>query len=156
MIQFAIEKSNQFIRKRNDIYSTITVDIYDALMGGEVIVPTIKGDVQMKITPGTQPDDVRKLSGRGIYNASTRQQGNHYVTLKVQLPRFLTSEQQKLLEIAFNPSLSSKKASPEGRKNFSAPDSKHESTEDGTQETTTEQKQTDSWLEIFRKWLSRN
>ncbi len=80
-------KSNQFERKGRDIYSTITVDLYTALAGGEVQVPTIHGDVMMKISPGAQPGELKKLSHKGIHDSS-RGTGNHYVKINIEIPRY--------------------------------------------------------------------
>jgi len=103
IISFSIDRSDVFLRKKNDIYVNATVPLHHALLGGTVVVPTIDGNVELKIAPGTQPDDVKRMTGRGIYNASTREQGNQYVKFKVEVPKTLTKEQQELLEQCFNP-----------------------------------------------------
>lgn len=103
LISFSIDRSDSFLRKKNDIYVNVTVPLHLALLGGIVIVPTIDGNVELKVAPGTQPDDVKRMTGRGIYNASTREQGNQYVKFKVEIPKTLTKEQQELLAQCFNP-----------------------------------------------------
>lgn len=80
-------KSNIFERKGRDIYSAITIDLYTALAGGEVQVPTIHGDVMMKIASGAQPGELKKLSCKGIYDSS-RGNGNHYVKINIEIPRY--------------------------------------------------------------------
>ena len=77
-----------FERKGRDIYSTVTIDLYTALAGGEVQVPTIHGDVLMKIIPGAQPGELKKLSHKGIVDLS-RGDGNHYVKINIEIPRYL-------------------------------------------------------------------
>lgn len=103
VVSFNVERSDTFTRKKNDIYVTVPVPLHQALLGGTVTVPTIDGDVELKVSPGTQPDDVKRMSGRGIYNATTREQGNQYVRVKVDIPRSLTREQQELVERCFGP-----------------------------------------------------
>ena len=79
-------KSNIFERKGRDIYSSITIDLYTALAGGEVQVPTIHGDVMMKLSPGAQPGEMKKLTYKGI-NDPSRGSGNHYVKINIEIPR---------------------------------------------------------------------
>ncbi len=57
-----------------------------ALAGGEVTVPTIHGDVVMKVNPGVQPEEMKKLAHKGIQDSS-RGSGNHYVKLKIEIPK---------------------------------------------------------------------
>lgn len=144
MVQFVIRKSDVFTRKKNDIYTTVTVGLYDALMGGEVLVPTINGNVQMKITPGSQPDDVRKLSGRGIYNSTTGEQGNQYVKLKVELPRSLSTEQKDLLTRCFSPN----------KRDYHTDEKQSKPSASSTDDQSESPKaQTDSWLDKLWRWF---
>lgn len=82
-----MSKSNHFERKGRDIYSSVTIDLYSALAGGEARVSTIHGDVMMKITPGVQPGEVKKLSHKGIADPS-RGSGHHYVKVNIEIPRY--------------------------------------------------------------------
>lgn len=84
---FQVGKSNIFERKGRDIYSSIKLDLYTALAGGEVQVPTIHGDVMMKISPGAQPGELKKLSHKGIQESS-HGSGNHYVKIDIEIPRY--------------------------------------------------------------------
>lgn len=101
IVSFNVERSDTFTRKKNDIYVTAPVPLHQALLGGTVIVPTIDGNVELKVSPGTQPDDIKRMSGRGIYNSTTREQGNQYVKFKIEIPRSLSKEQQGLIERCF-------------------------------------------------------
>ena len=69
-----------------DIFSTISIDLMTAIAGGEVTVPTIHGDVIMKVNPGVQSEEMKKLTHKGIQDSS-RGSGNHYVKLKVEIPK---------------------------------------------------------------------
>lgn len=88
LIHFSISPSSTFERKGIDIYSKISIDLYTALLGGEVEVPTIHGNVMLRITEGTQPNDVKKLTGKGIQNQKTGRFGNHYVTILIDMPKY--------------------------------------------------------------------
>jgi DnaJ-class molecular chaperone len=136
IVSVTVERSDIFVRKKNDIYVNVPVSLYQALMGGTIVVPTINGDVEMKIPPGTQPDDVKRMSGRGIFNATTREQGSQYVKVKVDIPRNLTTEQQDLLERCFKPNRSTDKAHMDGE------------AKNDDQKTTSPQ-----WLDRLRDWL---
>lgn len=89
----------RFERKGNDLYSEVTVDLYTAVLGGQVRVPTMTSDVVLTIPAGTQPGQKIRLSGRGMPELRNPQAfGDLYVTVKVQLPRQLSTKQRELFE----------------------------------------------------------
>ena len=63
------------------------IDFVRAIIGGEVEVETIHGPVIISIPQGTQPGEIKKISGKGIKNNSNGQLGSHYVTILVDLPK---------------------------------------------------------------------
>ena len=86
-------------RQGSNIYSTISIDFPTAVLGGEVKVKTIDGDVMLKIKPGTQSDTQQRLKDKGVpslRNKSVR--GDHYVTIVVDVPTKLNAKQKKALE----------------------------------------------------------
>jgi DnaJ-class molecular chaperone len=70
------------------------ISIGQAVLGSEVNVKTLYGDVRMKIAPGTQHDDKQKISNYGIAKLPPNQheKGNHYVTICIVIPKRLTQE----------------------------------------------------------------
>jgi curved DNA-binding protein len=89
----------RFERQGEDLYTDVTLDLYAAVLGGEVRVPTPEGAVVLKIPPGTQPGQSLRLSGRGMPILRTPdQKGDLFARIKVQIPRNLTPEQQKMFE----------------------------------------------------------
>jgi curved DNA-binding protein len=89
----------RFDRKGNDLYEEIPLDLYTAVLGGEITVPTLSGDVLLTIPPGTQSDQVFRLSGRGmpqIKNPETF--GDLYVKVSIEIPRELKPRQKELFE----------------------------------------------------------
>ena len=86
-------------------------------MGGKVIIPTIDGDVEMTIPPGTQPGDRKTLRKRGLPRVVGRgksdQKGDQWVTLKVEVPKSLTAAQKELLLQAFGNNETRTKSNPE-------------------------------------------
>ncbi|PJF17575.1 hypothetical protein PSACC_02668 [Paramicrosporidium saccamoebae] len=135
IVKVRVDKDSPFLRKKNDIYVTVPISMYEALVGGTIIVPTISGNVEMKIPPGTQPDDVKRMSGRGVYKASTGEQGHQFVKLKVEVPRTITAEQRELLEKCFG----------SGSGPRDAESKKHEESDTKTA--------TNQWFDKLRRWL---
>jgi molecular chaperone DnaJ len=70
--------------------------------------------VDLKIAPGTQPQTVQILKNRGINIINSKTRGNQHVICKVELPKNLTQEQQKLLKQAFGVSQDSQNPSKDG------------------------------------------
>jgi curved DNA-binding protein len=88
-----------FERKGNDLHTQVTVDVFTALLGGEADVQTMNGKVVLTIPPGTQPEQVFRLAGRGMPHLKNPQtKGDLYVRAKVHLPKKLTDKQKSLLE----------------------------------------------------------
>jgi len=89
----------RFERQGDDLYTDISIDLYTAVLGGEVRVPTPDGAVMLTIPPGTQPGQSFRLSGRGMPRLRTpNQRGDLFARVKVQIPRNLTPEQRKHFE----------------------------------------------------------
>ncbi len=90
-----------FERENNDLHTTAAVDIFTAILGGEAEVQTMTGKVKLSIPPGTQPEQVFRLAGRGMPQLKNPNvKGDLYVRLKVTVPRYLSSKQRELLEEA--------------------------------------------------------
>jgi curved DNA-binding protein len=88
-------------RDGNDLHMQITIDVFIAILGGEVEVNTLGGKVLLTIPPGTQPDQVFRLAGRGMPQMKDLAvKGVLYVLVKVQIPKRLNSRQKSLLEQA--------------------------------------------------------
>ncbi|MDQ3098572.1 MAG: DnaJ domain-containing protein [bacterium] len=69
-----------------------------ATLGGAIKVPTIDGDVELKIQPGTQPGAVVRLGGRGIKSTRGNTRGDEYVKFVVKVPTKISSKAKKLIE----------------------------------------------------------
>lgn len=89
----------RFERKGDDLYTEASLDLYTAVLGGQVNVSTPAGEVRLTIPAGTQPGQTFRLAGRGMPKIrSPQQHGDLYVRVKVYLPRQLTPEQRRLFE----------------------------------------------------------
>ncbi|KAJ3360695.1 hypothetical protein GGF32_008090 [Allomyces javanicus] len=98
-VRILVRPSPIFQRVNNDIIYTAKVPLSTALLGGTLRVPTIDGDVDLKVPEGTQPGERKVLRGRGVthVNAPSRR-GDQYVDVKVELPRNLSTEQKDMLK----------------------------------------------------------
>jgi len=91
----------RFERDGNDLRTRITIDAFTAMLGGEVEVQTMTGNVILTIPPGTQPEQVFRIAGRGMPQLKNPQvRGDLYVRVKVQIPRTLSAKQKNLLKEA--------------------------------------------------------
>jgi curved DNA-binding protein len=85
----------------NDLHTQVTIDAFRAMLGGEVEVKTMAGKVILTIPPGTQPEQVFRLAGRGMPQLKASEaKGDLYVIVKVQIPKGLNARQKSLLEQA--------------------------------------------------------
>lgn len=96
-ITFRIAPDNTFTRSGDDLYIRTALPLTTAVLGGEVNVPTLTGDVRMKVGAGTQPGGKMRLRGKGMpkYKKET-ERGDLIVTFDVHIPNTLTDEQRAL------------------------------------------------------------
>ena len=96
-ITFVIPDDPVFKRKENDLYTDVTIDLYTAVLGGEVTVNTLDGQVKLKVRPGTQNDAKVRLKGKGfpVYKQEGVT-GDLIVTYHVTIPTTLTEKQKDL------------------------------------------------------------
>ncbi len=93
-----IKEDRFFKRDGVNIYSEIKVPFTTLILGGEVEVKTLYGSEKLKIPAGTQPEEVITLKEKGLPFINSSRKGNHYVTLKVLLPKKVNKKQRDLLE----------------------------------------------------------
>ncbi|MEX2595348.1 MAG: J domain-containing protein, partial [Salibacteraceae bacterium] len=98
-ITFSIKNDTKFKRERSNLYSSVDLDIYTALLGGEVLIDTFDGKVKLKVAPETQPGTKVKLKGKGfpVYKKEN-QFGDLFVTYQVKLPTKLSAKEKELLK----------------------------------------------------------
>lgn len=97
-ITFSIKNDTKFKREGNNLYTTADLDLYTALLGGEVLIDTFDGKVKLKVAPETQPGTKIKLKGKGfpVYKKEN-EFGDLYVTYQVKLPKMLSDKEKVLL-----------------------------------------------------------
>lgn len=121
LVEVSVSRHPIFQRQEYDIYSTAPMSFAQAALGGDVKISTVDGDVLYEVKPGTQTDTKVRLRGKGVPTLRNKNvRGDHYVTLVVQVPTKLTSEQKDLIK-KLDESFTGKKDS----------DKKHDENEEG-------------------------
>jgi molecular chaperone DnaJ len=82
-----VAPSNVFRRQGTTLYLDSKISMTTALLGGKVRIPTLDGDVDLRVPTGTQPGQEAILKGRGVPNVYNKSVGDLIVSFGVQLPR---------------------------------------------------------------------
>jgi len=96
-ITFHIADDPEFRREGDNLYATADLDLYAAVLGGEATIPTLNGQVKLKIQPETQNGAKVRLKGKGfpVYKKEGAF-GDLYVTYNIKIPTHLTDQQKEL------------------------------------------------------------
>ncbi|KAG0649479.1 hypothetical protein D0Z07_4507 [Hyphodiscus hymeniophilus] len=91
----------KFKRSGSDVLYTATIPLTTAVLGGEVKIPTLDGDVNVKVATGTGTGDKITLGGMGMKKLSERRAGNGdlKVEFKIQMPKYLSANQRTIVEM---------------------------------------------------------
>jgi curved DNA-binding protein len=81
-----------------DLYYTLDVAPWEAVLGSKLIVPTLKGRASVRIPPGTNNGQQLRLRGHGLPTGQTGQNGDLYVVINAQLPEHITEKERDLWE----------------------------------------------------------
>ena len=110
-----IKPDELFARQGFDVYVNIPLTYAQAVLGADIVVPTVDGQVQYNVPEGTQPGTSFRLKGKGIRHLNGKGQGDQFVKVSVEIPKKLSKEQRTALE-TFDSGLSDKNY--EQRKGF--------------------------------------
>ncbi len=96
-ITFSVANHSIFKRLGNNLYANVDLDIYKAVLGGEMILDTLSGQVKLKVKPETQNGSRVKLKGKGfpVYK-NEGQFGDLFITYNIIVPTNLTEKQKEL------------------------------------------------------------
>lgn len=97
-IVFRVERHPEFLREGSDIFSEALLDIPQIVLGDVVEVKTVWGKVNLKIPAGTEPGSLIRIKGQGMPNLQRAGKGDHYVRVKIDIPKKLSAEEKKLYE----------------------------------------------------------
>jgi len=99
-LNVTVREDNRFERDGDDIYQNITLDLYTAVLGGEVQISTLDNKkLTLKINPGTQPGQLIRLTGRGFPKLQRDDDfGDMYVRVNIDIPDNLSSKERALFK----------------------------------------------------------
>lgn len=98
-LKVTVKPHKVFRRKGNDLWRDVDVDLYTAVLGGEVPVEALDTTVMLKIPAGTNSDKTFRLRGKGMPNPKNpKRPGDLYAVVKVQIPSRLSSHERALFE----------------------------------------------------------
>ena len=96
------EEHKDLVREGSDLIYNLLLDMPTAILGGQVQIPTLTGDVKITITPGTQPGKVLRMRGKGlpVIDQYARQYGTGdlLINVGVYIPERLSKDEKKLIE----------------------------------------------------------
>lgn len=98
VVSINVRPHTVFTREGSDIFVEVSIPFSMAVLGGTVEVPTVDGDVKLKVRPGTQSGTMVRLRGKGVPVLRGRGKGDEYVRLNVETPKNLGRETKSLVE----------------------------------------------------------
>lgn len=99
LIKFTIVNHTNFKRDKSNLYTTVPIDFYTAVLGGEVVVNTFESKVKLNVKPGTQNGTKVKLKGKGfpVYKKEGKY-GDLFISYEVKIPVNLSKKEKELFE----------------------------------------------------------
>lgn len=98
-LNITVKPHSIFKREGNDLRCDVDVDLCTAVLGGEARVPTLNGDVSLKIPPGANSGKVFLLRGKGMPKPrASKQRGNLLATIQIKVPQSLSTRERELFE----------------------------------------------------------
>ena len=98
LVEVRVARHAIFQREDMNIFSTVDISFAQAALGGTIRIPTVDGDVEYEVKPGTQPNTRIRLKGKGVPSLRNRNvRGDHYVTLNLKVPTNLSNESKEAL-----------------------------------------------------------
>ena len=98
-ITFNIKEDPHFKRKGDDLTSGVEIDFYTAVLGGEVLIKTLDGSVNLKVKPETQNGTKVRLKGKGFPRYKKEGEfGDLFVTYMIKIPTNLTEKEKQLFQ----------------------------------------------------------
>ena len=87
---------SRFERHGADLWRFESIDIPDAVLGTKINVPSLDGQIEVKVPAGSQPDEILRLKGKGLPVFGAPMRGDINIRLQVHIPEKLTSEEKEL------------------------------------------------------------
>lgn len=97
-INVSIAPHKFFKREGLDVIVDHEISFATAALGGDTNVPTLDGDLKLKIKAGTQPGSLIRLTGKGVHQINSNHRGDFYIRFIIKVPTKLSREQKDLLK----------------------------------------------------------
>ncbi|MCD6567189.1 MAG: molecular chaperone DnaJ [Dehalococcoidia bacterium] len=94
----SVKPHQLFHREQDDISYEIPINLTQAVLGGEIDIPSLEGTLSLKIPPGSQSEKIFRIKGQGIPHVKGRGRGDLLVQIKVVTPEHLDKNQRRLFE----------------------------------------------------------
>ncbi|MEK9178611.1 MAG: DnaJ C-terminal domain-containing protein [Patescibacteria group bacterium] len=98
ILSINVSPHDVFERDGQDIYINFAIPYSQAVLGGEINVPTIDSDVKVRLRPGTQAGTMLRLRGKGVVGLRNRSKGDEYVKISIEVPDRLSGSQRDFIE----------------------------------------------------------
>lgn len=95
---FRIRRHPEFLREGSDIFSEVAITIPQIVLGDIIEVKTVWGEVRLKVPAGTEPGSLIRIKDKGVPRIKSSGRGDHYVRVRLQVPKKLSSEEKELFE----------------------------------------------------------
>jgi molecular chaperone DnaJ len=96
LVAVMTEKDPRFERRGEHLYRVESIQIADAVLGTKLDIPTLTGEVEMKVPPGTQPGTVMRIPNEGLPGFRSGRRGDIYVRIQVEIPKKISHEEKEL------------------------------------------------------------
>ena len=96
-IKFHIHNHSKFKRNKDNLYTTVDLDLFTALLGGSLMVDTFDGKVKLTVKPETENGTTVKLKGKGFPKYRKEAFGDLYITYTLKIPKGLTVKEKELI-----------------------------------------------------------
>jgi molecular chaperone DnaJ len=97
-VEVRVAEDERFEREGGDLVSVVSLPATEAMLGTKVTVPTLEGEEEIVVEPGTQPGAEKVLRGAGLPRLNSRRRGNQRIVLEVFVPTNLSDEQREIAE----------------------------------------------------------
>ncbi|MBI5414037.1 molecular chaperone DnaJ [Candidatus Peregrinibacteria bacterium] len=94
LVAVSVAESRDFVREGDNILSTVSIHVLQAILGDEVSIKTVYGEEKIKIPAGTQSGKELRIRGKGAPRLGTNAHGDHIVTITVEIPQKLNSQER--------------------------------------------------------------
>jgi molecular chaperone DnaJ len=97
-VVLSVQSHPVFDREENDLACNIPISFCQLALGAEISIPSLDGEMKLKIPAGTSSDKVFRIRGQGVPSVSGRTRGDLHIRIQVEIPKHLNTAQKEALE----------------------------------------------------------